>query len=352
MLKACTNVMFAWISPFLALPISEVDDLRFSRPLVMSNVFESWPELYAIRDRLAYEQFVEDGPWADEPLEKHEVSLFEDRPESISWTQTYEQRPFNLFVKPRNNIVHATMQHLRSSIPELLRNISLMGPFLSVGTRRQGNPIHSHEEAFFVQLWGSKTWFLQAPHTFGQRETGTVDQSIVKTIGPLKEASRVCEYGKHHQQRNITIDGELAHHVPEGAAIYVPEGWHHSTCNLDNWNVGFTFQGNTAPFGSFGLAIIHQDFSIVKRLYEGLSEREAHDALILLVNSEQDRGPFRQNVLDLLLDTANRWKFDAPLIHELIAIAEEEDDAPAARALSRAAETWGYRRKGYEEAEL
>lgn len=335
--RACIVALLLCISPHHALHISEVNDSHFGSPFVISDVFFSWPELNPVRDRLAYEQFVGDGHWANEPLRQHEVSMFGHQ--AISWVQTYRQRPFNLFVKPTNGIVNATLQQLRNSIPEVLRQIRSMGPFLSLGAQHQGNPVHRHEAAFFVQLLGSKSWFIQPPNT---------NANMISK--PLRLASHVCEYAEHQKQGNRRVEGEFAYELPEGAAIYVPANWYHSTCNRGVWNVGFTFQGNISVLSAFDLAFVDGDLSSVRRLYQDLSESEAHQSLSLVANA--DAGPFRLDVLDLLLDIGNRWNFDARFIFGLAADAAEENDVGAVRSLLRAAKMWGYKHEGLENVEL
>lgn len=88
---------------------------------------------------------------------------------------------------------------------------------VSMGNQYEYAEFHKHSSAIFVQTKGKKRWLLSS-NAFDSFENPCITSE--KTI---RESEAVICY------------------LNEGDSIFVPEGWWHGTCNLEEWNLGFTW---------------------------------------------------------------------------------------------------------------
>jgi len=134
-------------------------------------------------------------------------------------------------------------------IPHIFREIR-RNPILSLGSHGSGIFTHQHDANFLTQVQGTKLWFIAPP-----------DASL-----PIRHP---CTYIAQRPP------GVKACAIRPGETIYLPDRWHHATCNLGGegvwgqWNLAVGGQGESTSWQESFHALADGDIS---RLREALRE--------------------------------------------------------------------------------
>merc|ERR1712137_1372668 len=102
-------------------------------------------------------------------------------------------------------------------VPEPLRYLQLTGPTLSIGGVNASSPVHQHHENWFAQLHGRKAWVV-AP-----ADSGAEKAMRKRPVCQLHAQQKPLE---NNIQRCVLRAGEV---------LYLPDQWHHGTCNLEGF---------------------------------------------------------------------------------------------------------------------
>eukprot|EP00747_Dinoflagellata_sp_TGD_P130440 gnl/TRDRNA2_/TRDRNA2_174831_c0_seq11.p1 gnl/TRDRNA2_/TRDRNA2_174831_c0~~gnl/TRDRNA2_/TRDRNA2_174831_c0_seq11.p1 ORF type:complete len:371 (-),score=50.92 gnl/TRDRNA2_/TRDRNA2_174831_c0_seq11:54-1166(-) len=140
--------------------------------------------------------------------------------------------------------------------PALLYSKVASKPVLALGGMGTWNRFHKHGLAWQAQIHGSKLWWLAPP--FKQLQA-IPETHLSDDYGHW--GGNVCGFMK---QRPLS-SAEYCLNTP-GHAIFVPHGYFHGTCNLDEWTLSYGMQGRRTPMAR---AIIFDD---IER-YEALAEK-------------------------------------------------------------------------------
>ena len=90
----------------------------------------------------------------------------------------------------------------------------------SVMMQRSAHRFHVHDEAWLGQVAGSRMWFLLPPST---------------PSSALDQKPPACEY--LYNRETLPQNAMVCVQNP-GDVMYLPKGWWHGTCGLEEWNVG------------------------------------------------------------------------------------------------------------------
>lgn len=139
-----------------------------------------------------------------------------------------------VYLQPNHPLPRAFRKHF--SVPNVMREVQLHGPSLSIGGLHSVAVLHRHEEAWLAQVFGHKLWLVGPPGAELPAHTYT----------------RPC----HHRQVSkwsddgpvvVQMHGEvirLARCVLGPTdVIYLPDHWAHATCAIGSYNVGVGFIG-------------------------------------------------------------------------------------------------------------
>jgi len=121
------------------------------------------------------------------------------------WDELGKNRSNSIFNVDYSPVYWATKGFY--SIPRIFRSIR-KNPILSLGSHGSGIFAHQHDENFLTQVQGTKVWFVAPPE---------VDKLPIR---------HPCTYIAQRPP------GVLMCAVRPGETIYVPDRWHHATCNL------------------------------------------------------------------------------------------------------------------------
>lgn len=152
------------------------------------------------------------------------------------------------------------------AMPALRRHGRLTRRAVSLGERYQFTEMHRHNTAVFVQMRGSKGWALAPPHvpdalravselaqTHLSREYGDDDYHLSGRLlcdwfarGASEEGGAAGAPSAGERDLEAAFAALAARQLTrcvlrEGDAIVVPKQFWHGTCNLDEWNTGFTW---------------------------------------------------------------------------------------------------------------
>eukprot|EP00747_Dinoflagellata_sp_TGD_P130453 gnl/TRDRNA2_/TRDRNA2_174831_c0_seq5.p1 gnl/TRDRNA2_/TRDRNA2_174831_c0~~gnl/TRDRNA2_/TRDRNA2_174831_c0_seq5.p1 ORF type:complete len:367 (-),score=42.52 gnl/TRDRNA2_/TRDRNA2_174831_c0_seq5:54-1154(-) len=154
-------------------------------------------------------------------------------------------------------ITRGLWRHVKDDLtdePALLYSVISNKPVFALGGAGTWNRIHKHGAGWQAQIHGSKLWWL-AP-----QEQSMVPETNLKD-GDSHWGGNVCGYMR---ERPLS-SAEYCLMTP-GHAIFVPHGYFHGTCNLDEWTLSYGMQGRRTPMAR---AIIFDD---IER-YEALAEK-------------------------------------------------------------------------------
>jgi len=124
--------------------------------------------------------------------------------------------------------------HRFYSIPDVFTGIR-KNPILSLGTHGSGIFTHQHDENFLTQVQGTKVWFIAPPDT------------------PKPPIRHPCSYLSQTPPPKNTLGVQACALLP-GETLYLPERWHHATCNLGgegawgHWNLAIGGQGESSSW--------------------------------------------------------------------------------------------------------
>lgn len=135
-------------------------------------------------------------------------------------------------------------------IPQIFRGIR-KNPILSLGSHGSGIFAHQHDANFLTQVQGTKLWFIAPPEALKL---------------PMRHP---CSYIAQRPP------GVQACAIRPGETIYLPDRWHHATCNLGGegawglWNLAVGGQGESTSWPESFHALADGDIS---RLREALRQ--------------------------------------------------------------------------------
>jgi len=118
-------------------------------------------------------------------------------------------------------------------LPEPLRRIHGV-PTFTLGRNGSGSGAHFHEEAWVAQLAGRKAW-LVAPQSEDDHPSNSVEPCTLFANG----GERFWPPGA----RRCTVEA--------GEVMYVPGGWYHATCNLDDFTLGVGGKGSSRAWPEY-----------------------------------------------------------------------------------------------------
>ena len=86
-----------------------------------------------------------------------------------------------------------------------------------MGDQFDVSEFHAHNSALFVQTKGRKKWLLSPSSIHSRWNACNLSETEIRKF------------------RLISC------HLNEGDSLFVPKQWYHGTCNLEEWNGGFTY---------------------------------------------------------------------------------------------------------------
>lgn len=201
--------------------------LRDMSPIVLTNFIDDWAAFHTwhrdvLRARVGQMQLtsgdvhpgVLDGGWEEG------ISL------SVA-LDAFSSKPRLLLLRPQSEIVQLLGGDLR--VPPILKDVQRFGPQLSIGGRGQAAVFNHHQQNWLAQVFGRKLWMLYAPSLLG-------DPPYAENAHPCQYLELESELEEAQRRLKICV-------VHPGEIIYLPEGWPHSTCNLDEYTVGVGYFG-------------------------------------------------------------------------------------------------------------
>merc|ERR550532_1657143 len=146
-------------------------------------------------------------------------------------------------------------------------------PILSLGSHGSGVFTHQHDANFLTQVQGTKLWFIAPP------EANKL---------PIRHP---CTYIARRPP------GVQVCAIRPGETIYVPDRWHHATCNLrgegawGQWNLAVGGQGDSESWPETFHALADGDISSLrqalrKTLSSLLESRRTRLAVTLTTHTE------------------------------------------------------------------
>merc|ERR1712216_894584 len=126
-------------------------------------------------------------------------------------------------LKPEHRTMTDLAQNL--SVPHLLQPLQRIGPTLSIGGRNASSPFHQHHENWFAQIQGSKAWVVSP---------NDLSPGALKEKGTLPCLEHFAKEASPGLKRCTLRVGEV---------LYLPSQWHHGTCNVAKFSLGFGYIG-------------------------------------------------------------------------------------------------------------
>jgi hypothetical protein len=243
-----------------------------SGPTIFTHVLDDWGKESAgvwerapLLEQLGSSKFYTSTDFNHNGAGPYVSEMVSDSTLSLAQLVDMDQ-PGNLFVEKDHDVTKLLLNNTESIPPQVRR---LMGMFalttqqlyISLGNRGQWNHVHIHAGFLFTQVRGSKGWVVAPPDAFqGAREEMILANGFDHKHLHDLEQDDVCRHFTSHQsvktsdqviggaKRNLTEFGTCCE-VNEGEAFYLPgktyfTGWWHGTCDLDEWNAGWTTIGS------------------------------------------------------------------------------------------------------------
>lgn len=207
-------------------------------------------------------------------------------------------KPQSWFIEPHAPIVKKLQKKPGWSRPKLFEDLAGSGPFVSIGSKGQGNIFHTHANNWLAQLQGRKRWLV-----FPADAKPFDDIYNTRLFEPCAPRPREGWHGLTECT------------AKQGDVVYLPSQWYHETCSLDNFSIGVAYLRSdgyleTALSRKFQRALLDGD----KAFMEGALKHDAKRVIDDLGTwSGMDMAAYHghHDILSLLLE----HRADAKALH-------------------------------------
>jgi hypothetical protein len=122
-------------------------------------------------------------------------------------------------------------------VPRALRANVRLGPIFSIGGEKSNVFPHFHQENWLAQVHGEKLWVLATP------SGGGLSDGYNKALRQAHTRLDACKFPVKLFRKPLEKHTFSWCVVKPTEALYLPRGWWHATCNLDDRNVAVGYIG-------------------------------------------------------------------------------------------------------------
>lgn len=188
---------------------------KFQRPVILLNVTDAWRARASWTQDSFLDKYGDYVSYVQSQLPPFDVAGKYTLRDIASQPQSSLPLSFNdwlLFSRMRGDI---------TPIPSMLQGVFDQFVF-SLGRKNLGAAVHQHSQFWHAQITGRKVWLIADPSKVVP--TSMAGCSVLDAIHESRESIQGLQ------------DLDVCETAP-GETLYVPNNWHHGTCNVDDFTV-------------------------------------------------------------------------------------------------------------------